>query len=388
MSDKTSADSVLNKAEQRRKAAEKATLIGALINIVLAIAKIVVGWIGRSEALIADGIHSFADLLSDVIVLVATRHGSEDADTNHPYGHARIETVAAVMLGVLLVLVGIGIGYDASMRLMEPETLLVPEPIALAVALISVFSKEALYRYTMMVAKKTRSKLLEANAWHHRSDAFSSIVVLIGVGGSILGFTVLDALAAIGVALMIGKIGWDLISQGISELIDTALDEDKVEEIERLITNIPGVQNVHMLRTRRMGADALADVHVQVAPRLSVSEGHQISEAVRYTLIREVDELTDVTVHIDPEDDEIAAPCAELPNSVEVIKDLTECWQRALCIPVENVVMHFLDGKVHLDITLLLKFSGSDKKSVEARDLLMSALSPLAYIGEIKFCFQ
>lgn len=389
MSDKvTQAGRKQLSSQQRRKSAEKVTLIGALVNIVLAVVKIVVGTYGKSEALIADGIHSFADLLSDLIVLIASRHGSEDADDAHPYGHARIETVAAVVLGVLLLLVGVGIGYDASLRLMSPETLMIPEQIALVVAVISVFSKELLYRYTMQVARAIRSKLLEANAWHHRSDAFSSIVVLIGVGGSMLGFTVLDALAAIGVALMIGKIGWDLVSQGVSELIDTALEEDRIEAIEALITSVPGVKSIHMLRTRRMGVDALADVHVQVSPRLSVSEGHQISETVRNRLISEIEELSDVTVHIDPEDDEIAAPCAGLPTSEEVKAELKDRWSTCDCIPVEEMVLHFLNGEVNVDIVLALRYAGNDQVLQDSRALLASCASRLEYIGMVKFYYH
>lgn len=373
---------------QRRRLAERATLVGALVNLALAGAKIFFGWVGHSQALIADGIHSLSDLASDAIVVIASRHGSAEADEDHPYGHGRIETVATVMLGVLLFLVAIGIGVDATTRLANPEELPIPTAIALSVAVVSVFSKEALYWYTLIVARRIRSNLLKANAWHHRSDAFSSVVVLIGVGGAMLGVPVLDAIAALGVAVMIGAIGWELIGQGIRELVDTALDEDRVKAIEEIIVGTPGVRSLHMLRTRRMGPDALADVHIQVAPRLSVSEGHQISEAVRLCLVTEIEELTDVTVHIDPEDDEEAAPCAGLPSRTELLPRLQQTWQRHECPMVEEVVVHYLDGHVHLDLIVDLERLGDADERHHLSETLIAATRELEQVGEVRVYYH
>lgn len=373
--------------EERDKAARNVTLVGALVNLVLAVAKILFGWLGRSDALVVDGVHSLSDLASDMIVLLASKKGSEDADEEHPYGHARIETLAAVGLGILLILVGLGIAWDASDRLMSPETLSIPTMVALVVAVISVLSKEILYRYTMVTAKRIRSKLLEANAWHHRSDAFSSIVVLVGVAGSMMGFTVLDAIAAVLVSLMIGKIGWELVSHGIRELIDTGLEEERVEEIVKVIEGVPGVTNLHMLRTRRMGSDALADVHIQVSPKVSVSEGHQISEEVRSTLIKQIEELNDVTVHIDPEDDEDNPPCAGLPNRGDLEAKLRGHWQQCQCVPVYEIVMHYLSGQVHLDLILDLKFAADTVEQAEARKKILDCTESLDEVGEVRLLF-
>ncbi len=214
-------DSVSN--HRRYQESRTVTVVGAAINAVLAVLKVAVGFFGHSHALITDGIHSFSDLASDAVVLYAAKHGSQDADAEHPYGHARIETAFTVALGVLLLLVSLGISLDAGRRLLDPELLLRPEPIALLVAIVSLLSKEALYRYTARAAKRLHSPLLHANAWHHRTDALSSVVVLVGVAGAMFGVNDLDALASVGVALMIAKIGWDLGWDAIRELVDTGL---------------------------------------------------------------------------------------------------------------------------------------------------------------------
>ncbi|WP_455204903.1 cation diffusion facilitator family transporter, partial [Kaarinaea lacus] len=238
---------------QRYQDAKKVTLVGALINLVLAILKIVFGYLGHSQSLVADGIHSLSDLLTDVLVIVAAKHSARDADSEHPYGHGRFETVSTVALGTFLIVVAGGIAVDAFHRLLEPELLMQPALITLIIAAVSIVSKEFLYHYTMVVAKKHRSNMLRANAWHHRSDSISSVIVLVGIGGTMLGLGYLDAIAAIGVSLLIGKIGWDLCVQSIRELVDTALDPERIEAIENTIQAVPGVQELHMLRTRQMG---------------------------------------------------------------------------------------------------------------------------------------
>ncbi len=346
----------------RYQETRRITLIGALVNVLLAAAKILFGIIGSSQSLIADGVHSLSDLASDGLVIFAAKHGSQDADEDHPYGHARIETAFTVGLGILLMLVAAGILVDAVDRLFQTQRLLHPGVLALVVAAISVLSKELLYRYTLHVAKKVRSNLLRANAWHHRSDAISSIVVIIGVAGSMAGLHYLDAIAAAGVALMIAKIGWDLSWHSLKELVDTGLDPERVEAIRNCILNVDGVRTLHMLRTRRMGQDALVDVHIMVPPKLSVSEGHHIGETVRSRVIREVDEVTDVMVHIDPEDDETSPPSLKLPLRGELMDRLAPAWADIPAAQdIEKVTLHYLDGKIAVD--LLLPFSVLDQGS-------------------------
>ncbi len=351
---------------ERARAAQRVTLVGAVVNLVLAVGKIVIGTLGQSQALVADGIHTLSDLVSDAVVLVATRHGSREPDPQHPYGHGRIETVATVAVGMLLFGVTAGIVYDAARRLTSPETLLHPGPLALVAALLSVLAKEALTRYTLRVARRIRSALLRANAWHHRSDAISSVVVIIGVAGSMAGLPYLDAVAAIFVALMIAKIAWDLSWGGIRELIDTGLDPEDVTRIRQVILSVHGVRAMHMLRSRRMGADALVDVHILVDPRLSVSEGHQISETVRAKLVRELEDVTDVMVHIDPEDDEVQAPCAGLPLRDKLLEELHRRWEGLEAASrIRQVTLHYLDGKIEVDIRLPLGAAeGADAAAV------------------------
>jgi len=291
----------------------KVTLIGSVVDLLLGVAKILVGWLAHSQALIADGLHSLSDLATDFVVLYAAKHSHREADEDHPYGHGRIETLTTVGLGITLIVVAFGIGYDATRRMNEPDLLLAPGMLALGVAFVSVIAKEIIYRYTRNAAVKLRSNMLMANAWHSRSDAISSIVVVIGVGGAMLGYPYLDAVAAIAVAVMIAKIGFDLVRASTKELIDTALEPEVVDAIRKEISRVEGVRALHMLRSRRSGGDALVDLHVQVDPCISVSEGHQIGDTVRRRLLKQIDEVTDVTVHIDPEDDEQESLSDKLP---------------------------------------------------------------------------
>jgi cation diffusion facilitator family transporter len=364
------------------------TIVGAVVDLLLGIAKIIVGIVSGSQALIADGVHSFSDLATDFLVLFAAKHAQREADIQHPYGHGRIETVATVVLGVSLVLVAIGISYDAVRRLLDPELLLHPGLLALVVALVSVVSKEVIYQYTARAARRLRSKMLLANAWHSRTDAISSIFVVIGVVGTMAGFPYLDAVAAVVVALMIAKIGWDLLWKSLQELIDTALEPEQVAEIRDTIMSVNGVRACHMLRTRHSGSDVLADVHIQVDPALSVSEGHQIGETVRKRLIETNDDVSDITVHIDPEDDELASPCGQLPLRNEILRRLGEQWQELdLETDIEKVVLHYLDGKVHVDVFLCRNGMRPEKNS-ELAAMIREAALKAKDIGNVSVYHQ
>lgn len=345
--------------DERYKEARKVTIVGSVIDLLLGVAKIVVGYIGSSQALIADGIHSLSDLATDGIVLFAMKHGSREADAKHPYGHGRIETLATIVLGVALVGVALGIGWDAALRLMHPDLLMHPGWLALGVGVISIFAKEAIYHYTMRAAKRLKSNLLRANAWHSRSDAISSVIVVAGILGSMGGWVYLDAVAAIGVAIMIAKIGSELAWHSAQELIDTAMEPEQVEKVRQAILSVDGVQTLHMLRTRRMGSDGLVDVHILVSPRISVSEGHRISDTVRAQIIRQVDDVTDVMVHIDPEDDECVTPSTGLPLRNEILATLEKCWaDNEAAQYIENTLIHYLDGKIHVEVLLPLEHMG------------------------------
>ncbi|AKX44065.1 hypothetical protein AKN87_02300 [Thiopseudomonas alkaliphila] len=341
--------------QARQKAMRNTSLVGALVNATLTFGKIIFGFIGHSHALLADGLHSLADLSTDLMVWFAAKYSNQPADQEHPYGHGRIETAFTVLLGVVLMVTAAGIMWDAGKRLLEPETLLIPTQIVLWVAALSIAANEWLYHYTMRAAKQTKSSLLAANAWHHRSDAISSIVVFIGVGGSLLGFPYLDAFAALAVAVMIVKIGWDQTWSAIRELIDTGLEPQKIKAIKRVIKQVEGVKSMHMLRSRRMAGTSLIDVHIEVDSHLSVSEGHHIGDYVRMRLMEEHESIGDVMIHIDPEDDALSDLCADLPLRHHVLEQLAISWQGVIAPAVlGRATLHYLSGQIEVDLLLPL----------------------------------
>ena len=343
-------------APERYAVIRRVTLVGAGVDLVLSLAKVGGGFAAQSQSLVADGVHSLSDLVTDMLVLLAARFARAKPDADHPYGHERIETAATVGLGVVLILIGAGIAIDSFRRLFHPEALQIPAWWAMAVAAGSVVSKEAVYHYTVRAARRHRSRLLEANAWHARSDAASSLVVIVGVGGALLGLGYLDAVAAVVVAWMIGRMGYRLARQSVAELIDTGLEADEVEAIRGALMEIDGVRDLHMLRTRQMGPKSLVDVHILLEdPKLSVSEGHQISETARAELIRQFRDIEDVTVHIDPEDDEEVAQGRHLGLRGEIEAKLEAAWSE---VPEANAIrritLHYLDGRLEVEIELPL----------------------------------
>lgn len=374
---------------ERADAASKTALVGAAVNLVLSAVKIAAGLIGQSQALVADGIHSVSDLLSDGLVLIAGRHAAQGPDSDHPYGHARYESVATLVLGLLLTAVAIGIGLDAVHRLFSPESLLQPDALALLAAAASIAVKEWLYWWTLAHAKRVRSELLRANAWHHRSDAISSVVVFVGILGTMAGLPYLDAIAAFVVALMILQIAWELGWSAVSELVDTGLDAQRLAAVRDTIGSVGGVRDIHMLRTRLHGGQASADVHVLVDPQVSVSEGHMISLLVERRLKREIDEIADVTVHIDPEDDERAPPTDALPLRAEALARLASAWSH---IPAATertrVVLHYLSGVIQVDVFLPLAAVLRPGAQPEVlRGSLQEALSAHPEFGKVRVYF-
>ncbi len=327
----------------------RASLVGAGMNITQTAIKISFGILGHSAALVADGIHSLTDLLSDLLVIIAVRLGSRKADHDHPYGHRRFETIATVILGVSLVAVGIGITWSVMQRMANPELLPVPNYLSLVIAAVSILINEGLYHYTKHIAKLTRSKLLMANAWHQRSDAMSSIVVMIGVGGVMLGYPLADAIAAIVVAIMVAKIGLDLIFDSIKELVDTSLPPSLVAEIRTAIHAIDGVEGIHLLRSRQMGEDALIDAHIVVDSRITVSEGHTIGDVVRDELINQFDDVMDVLVHIDTEHDEGLFENGR-PLARSDVQRLLERYFADVKSIIEEFRIHYLDGQIEVEV--------------------------------------
>ena len=374
--------------QERGAESRRVALVGAAVNALLAVVKISIGFTARSQALIVDGIHSLSDLLSDVLVWYASAHASHGPDEEHPYGHGRFETAATLALGGMLVLVAGGILWDSMERLFLSDDIWQPEPLALYAAAFSIIANEALFWYTLLVSRRINSELLRANAWHHRTDAVSSVVVLVGIGGTLLGYVYLDLVAALIVGAMVAKIGWDLGWGAMRELVDAALDEDTVSQIRDIIGDINGVRSIHMLRTRRQGHEALADVHVQVAPWISVSEGHLISMEVENRIKQGIAEMTDVVVHIDPEDDELAPPCKGLPLRDQALQQLREAWQELGCLDQERrILLHYLSGKIRVEVFYPTSCYEGAQAAEAMREAMLQALKDRPYFTDVSLYF-
>lgn len=367
---------------------KKVTLIGSVVDLALGVAKIIVGMLAYSQSLIADGVHSLSDLVTDFLVIWAAREANREPDADHPYGHQRIETVATITLGLLLGGVAVAIAAGAIDTVVNRRVMHTPTFWALVVAAISVVSKEAVYQYTMKAARRLQSDLLRSNAWHSRSDAWSSVVVIIGVGGSMLGLVYLDAVAAVVVALMIIYIGGKMVWQGVKELIDTGVDPEQLAAIRRAARRIEGVHDIHDLRTRRMGSDVYLDGHVLVEPRVSVSEGHRIGDAVYSGLKSGFENLADITIHVDAEDDESFHRSSHLPLRGELTARLQEYWRD---IPeasdISNIVLHYLNGRLEVELWLPLERCRNLEHGREIRRRLMDACSDDPDIGSIVVLF-
>ncbi|MDO8989297.1 MAG: cation diffusion facilitator family transporter [Sideroxyarcus sp.] len=332
----------------RFAAARKSTWVSIFINLGLTVMQVLGGFFGKSQSLMADGLHSFADLLSDVLVLFANRHGNKHADAEHPYGHARIETAASLILGTSLAVLGIGLLISAGMRLQHPEQVQAVNPLALWVAIFALAAKEGMFRYMLAVAQRVRSQMLVANAWHARSDAASSLVVIVGIVGNLLGYTFLDLVAAAVVGMMIAWMGIQFAREAMLELIDTGLDLEEVRAIRNTLKAVPGVTGLHELRTRKMADNALVDAHILVDPKVSVSEGHYIAEAARTAVLKH-HQVMDVMVHIDPEDDAKTKPNAQLPQRHLLLAHLASRLGEALP-PSTRVVLHYLGGSIDAEL--------------------------------------
>jgi cation diffusion facilitator family transporter len=377
----------------RYRATRFVTVVGAVVNALLTVTQIFTGWLFQSQALIADGVHTLSDLVSDGVVLFAAGKASASPDRDHPYGHGRIETLATIIVGLLLALAALSIAWSAGQRLLAWETLAGPAPPALAFALVTIVAKEGLYQYTMRVARRIQSPMLQANAWHHRSDAISSVVVLFGIGGALAGWPWLDAVAALVVAVFILHMAWRLMFRSAAELIDTALEPEQVEKIRAAIVAVPGVKSAHMLRTRKLGGEAAADVHIQVAPRISVSEGHQIADEVYRAVIARMATLRDVTVHVDPENDEEQLRTVGLPLRPAITEHIRGAWaDQPELAAIEQVGLHYLGGRVHVTVTLRLddEHGGAylNRRAVELADLVRGRPGFQDQLGEVLILYR
>ena len=284
---------------QRSAAAARSTWVSVAVNLVLTIAQISAGILAKSQGLIADGIHTLSDLVADFVVLFANHHSQKDADADHPYGHQRFETAASLVLGALLLAVGIGMLWSAAAKLQSPGSIDTVHITALWVAGAALVAKELLFRYMLSVAKKVKSSMLVANAWHARSDAASSLVVGVGIIGNLMGYPILDPIAAALVGFMVTKMGWGFGWDALHDLMDRAVDEAEVAAIRQTLTDTPGISSVHDVRTRKMGDMIVVDAHLEVDANLSVEQGHDIAVAARARVMQRHRVLNMMT-HVDP----------------------------------------------------------------------------------------
>lgn len=282
----------------RSRAARRTSWVSIAVNLLLSSMQIGVGVNVRSQALVADGLHSLSDLLADFVVLIASRHSHRAADIEHPYGHQRFETAASLLLGLLLLLVAGGMLWSAIGKLGADQPPAVPA-LALWIALATLAAKEGLFRYMLAIATRVKSSMLVANAWHARSDAASSLVVALGIGGNLAGYTILDPVAALVVGLMVGRVGWNFGWEALHDLMDRAVDEAEVEAIRETLINTPGVRGVHDVHTRKMGDLIVVDAHLEIDAALSVEAGHDIAvEARKRVLMRH--RVLNLMTHVDP----------------------------------------------------------------------------------------
>jgi len=339
--------------EERDRQVRRVTWVGVAVNGALAVAKIVAGVLGRSQALVADGVHSLTDLISDFFVLWASRAGARAADGDHPYGHGRFETVAVIGLALLIGLTGAGIVWSAGSRLWQGAPSAPPAGFTLVVIAIALLGKEALFRYTRAMANRLGSSLLRANAWDHRGDALTSLVALLGVAGAQLGAPWLDAVAALGVGVMLVGLAFGMVRNGVAELVDTGLSDRESRPYEDSIRGCTGVLGLHQLRARRMGPQVVLDVHLTVAPRISVTEGNFVAEQVARALHAGHPELADITVHVDAELPDREAVSLELPDRGRLGAWLAPHLQAEGLNPEEvRSVWHYLNGRLELDLFL------------------------------------
>jgi len=338
--------------DQKDSSSMRITLIGAAVNIAFAALKGGIGIMSGSAALVADGAHSLSDLFSDGVTVWAVRKSNAPSDKEHPYGHGKFESVASFIIALLLILTGLGIVVHAFNHLEAPST---PGKWAIVAALLSIGAKESLYQVTAAIGKRIGSRALIANAWHHRTDALSSVAALIGVLGAQLGFAIMDPIAGVLVAGLICKTGVDILNDSLRDLTDESVDERILEQLHEVLDNVQGVVDYHEVRARRMGSYILVDLHLQVEAMSSVSVAHQVAERVRWKILNTVSEVNEVLIHVDAEDDldkkqqVIMRPQKEIEHDIhkllEQIPEVTGCT---------HILCHYLNEELKVQIEVIM----------------------------------
>ena len=347
-------------ADLTEKHALRVTWLGLFANLILAIAKGFIGTIAHSSALIADAGHSVSDLLSDSITLWAVHMAGVPKDKNHPYGHGKFETVGTFIVAIFLLLTGVGVAWHVLNKIDTPD---VPGTAALWMAAIAICFKEALFHVTRMVGRRSGSRVLLANAWHHRSDAISSVAALVGIGGAQWGIPLMDPIAGVLVAGLIIKTGIDIGYESIRELTDETVEEEVISELGHILAEINGVDHFHEMRARRMGPQLLVDLHIEVDSMMSISAAHQVAERVRLRILDELPAVNEVLVHVDAEDDFVESkggieetkvivlmrPQTEIESDVKnILTGITEIQG------ITHIYCHYLNQELTVQVNILL----------------------------------
>ena len=286
--------------ETRYEESNKVTKQSIAWNLFLTFIKVIAGIFGKSNAMIADGLHSASDIISSIGVLLANYISSTPVDKEHNYGHEKAETLVSFLLSILLIVVSLGIGVQAVKSLLHIDDIKPPTVLPLIVAVISILVKEYQYRITIKIANKITSPALKADAWHHRSDALSSIAAFVGIGGAMLGIKILDPIASIVVALFVAKVGLEILIGSTNELMDVSIDTEQEEQIKQIAKNTKGVMNLGEIRSRKHGAMAYVDLVICVDGKLTVTEGHDIANMLEKQIINDMDFVKGITVHVEP----------------------------------------------------------------------------------------
>jgi len=367
-------------AQHAKREATNVTLVGMLLDLLLGVGKIVGGVVTNSFALITDGIHSLTDAGTDIFVFIVTRVALAEPDAEHQYGHGRFETLGTIAMGIVFFITAAILLYDSINRLRLDEPLPIPAAAGIAIALLSIATKEWIYHYTMRVAKKLNSSLLRANAWHSRSDAISSVAVLIGIVGARQGYPWMDTVAGMFVALIIAKIGWELCTDSLTELVDTAVPKQRREQFESCVLGIDGIRGITDLRSRTTGGKIILEVRLLVNSYISVSEGHQLGELVNKSLISRFGDVSEVLIHIDPIQHETTEEESQLPERTQLIASLKACWKNLIdqhCIA--SIDLHYLGGAIEVDLVLNV----DELSMATARDL-EAAIEAEPYITKLR----
>ncbi len=373
----------MNSASAKQEAT-RVTLIGMWLDLLLGLAKLIGGIVTQSFALITDGIHSLTDAITDLFVLLVARVARADPDEEHPYGHGRFESLGTIGMGVVFFTTAGILLYDSYQRLQDTTAIPVPALSGIAIALVSIATKEWIYQYTMRVAQRLNSSLLKANAWHSRSDAISSVAVVVGIIAAQQGYTWMDTVAGIFVALIIAKIGWELSTDSLRELVDTAIPMQRLQQLKECILAVEGILGITNLRSRFSGGKIILEVRLLVDPRITVSEGHQLGEAVSHELTGRFSDIDDVIAHIDPETH--ANPPNQvslhqvLPDHQQIIADIRNAWSELLADDeITNVSLHYLENGIEVDLKL-----NRNEISEQLAAKLKQAIGQFSYITNLR----